>query len=167
MNNITQLKQLIISGSTHTNVLDLVQNMNPSEINSKNSVGKTPLHMISEKIPSDNNTNIAKYLVDAGADLDLVDTSGYNALHYACINSNYPLVKLLIDASANVTCRDRYNRTALNIISIKQPSETTNGIIDALVNTNSTNITEVLDKCNNTYLQTIFSTMQNRIKRAR
>ncbi|KAI1873598.1 hypothetical protein JX265_005220 [Neoarthrinium moseri] len=48
--------------------------------------------------PSDENREYLKQIVEAGADMDLVDEQGYTALDYAVYNGNLEMVTLLLEA---------------------------------------------------------------------
>lgn len=63
-----------------------------------------------------NQTNIAKFLLENGADPNLQATnpSKVNALHSAVARENYELCKLLIEYGVNVNARQMQNVTALH-----------------------------------------------------
>lgn len=53
-------------------------------------------------------------LIEAGADPNLKDIQGNNAVWYACIGQSEPCIRLLINADAEVDNQNRYGFTALN-----------------------------------------------------
>lgn len=61
------------------------------------------------------NYNIAKYLLDNGADVNSSDINGIDSLMVASKIGNYNLVKLLIDRGANVSALGPNNVNAIKI----------------------------------------------------
>ena len=57
-------------------------------------------------------TDIAKVLIDGGADLSIKNNDGSNALHVAAFFCRIEIVQLLIDANADKTARNNYGATA-------------------------------------------------------
>lgn len=57
---------------------------------------------------------LAKILIDAGADILKQDSSGDTALHLAVSSNNFEMVDLLLKHDADVNSIDRYNQTILN-----------------------------------------------------
>jgi uncharacterized protein len=70
-----------------------------ADINAKNESGRTALFTAIYQ----NNTEIALYLIEKGADCQLDDEqmSSFSLLHYACFQGNYSLVKALLDKNSN------------------------------------------------------------------
>ena len=58
-------------------------------------------------------TEVAKYLIEAGAGVNLKDTKGWSALRYACRDGDYTMVKLLIDAGADINTKDNNGMSVL------------------------------------------------------
>ena len=58
-----------------------------------------------------------KLLIDAGADLELTDSSGSTALHYAAGAGQPELLSLLIQAGANLEATQQLGSTALHLAS--------------------------------------------------
>jgi ankyrin repeat protein len=54
-------------------------------------------------------TALARILLENKADLRITDPYQRNALHYACINGNKPLVELLVNNGADVNALDKSN----------------------------------------------------------
>ncbi len=55
----------------------------------------------------------ARLLVEAGADLNIVDEQGSNALVLATLNGHFDVAALLLEAGADPNIRDRYGRSVL------------------------------------------------------
>jgi ankyrin repeat protein len=73
----------------------------------------TALHIASEL----DNDVFVKLLLEQGANINLTDNVGRNALHFALENSkaNTEIVKLLIDKEIDVDVRDKYGITPLHL----------------------------------------------------
>jgi ankyrin repeat protein len=73
----------------------------------------TALHIASEL----DNDVFVKLLLEQGANINLTDNVGRNALHFALENSkaNTEIVKLLIDKGIDVDVRDKYGITPLHL----------------------------------------------------
>ena len=92
--NIEAVKQHIKSGT---------------DINAKEPMsGSTPLISAA----TFNKPEIAKVLVDAGADLTLKNNDGATALHTAAFFGRIEIVQVLIDAKADKSLRNNYGATA-------------------------------------------------------
>ncbi|MDR0443879.1 MAG: ankyrin repeat domain-containing protein [Treponema sp.] len=83
---------------------------------------------------------IAKVLLDAGANTDVVDKEGCNALSYA-LNSIYEkhweIAPLLIEYNANLDIIDRYGKTALIHAIKRKNKEIVKALLDAGANINA------------------------------
>ena len=77
-----------------------------ADINKQSSEGRTSLMMT-------NNTAVAKFLVDHGADVNLKDEQGATALMHAGGMGRIGIVKMLLDAGADVDAQDDDGDTAL------------------------------------------------------
>ena len=68
------------------------------------------LHQISR--PKQVGSEMAKLLLDHGAKLDLADTNGMTALHYAARNEDaLEVAEVIIKAGADVNTKDKSGRT--------------------------------------------------------
>lgn len=57
--------------------------------------------------------DVVKFLLDAGADVNLADKNGCTALHIAAQENDPTLCRLLVEAGARVDARDSYGSTPL------------------------------------------------------
>ncbi len=79
-----------------------------TDINEKEAMsGSTPLISAA----SFGKKEIAKALIDAGADLSLTNNDGATALHTAAFFCRVEIVQMLIDAKADKTIRNKYGAT--------------------------------------------------------
>ena len=62
-------------------------------------------------------TEIAKALIDAGADLNIRNNDGSTALHCAAFFCRPEIVKMLLDKHADKTIKNKYNSTAYENVS--------------------------------------------------
>ena len=60
---------------------------------------------------------ILSFLIDEGADVNIPDSTGRTALHYASIKGDDKIVKCLLDAGANVGAQNLEGMTALHYAS--------------------------------------------------
>ncbi len=61
---------------------------------------------------------VARILIDAGADLELRNSKGSTALHQACFFCRGEIVKMLLKAGADSSQTDRDGRTPLDIVTL-------------------------------------------------
>jgi len=79
-----------------------------TDINQKEAMsGSTPLMSAA----TFNKTEIAKVLINANADLSVINNDGGTALHTAAFFARIEIVQLLIDAKADKTVRNNYGAT--------------------------------------------------------
>jgi ankyrin repeat protein len=107
--------------------------VNINEYFEVNGQGLTPL-MISI---SQQNTEIAKLLIDAGADINLRGYKGGSALIFAIVVNNLDTVKLLLDAKADLEIKDNNGYTALYYAVEAENLELTDLLIKAGANVNA------------------------------
>ncbi len=72
--------------------------------------GTTALMLATNNVAS---KEIAKYLIDSGADVNLIDNSLKTALTWATEANNLTVIKALIKAGANINHQDQTGRTAI------------------------------------------------------
>lgn len=84
-------------------------------VNSRDSVGRTPLALCSMISESAWAVGLARLLLENGARISLCDKPGYNALHHACINQRQQLVEILLAAlDCSVLSKCRQGNTSLH-----------------------------------------------------
>lgn len=59
-------------------------------------------------------TDIARLLIDQGADIDWIDSEGVTPLILAAFKNHPDIVELLLDQGADTTVKDQWGRTALD-----------------------------------------------------
>jgi len=60
-----------------------------------------------------NSTDVAKVLIDSGAEVNALDKNGWTALMWAAFKSSVETAELLIKNGADVTLQEKLNYTAL------------------------------------------------------
>ena len=81
------------------------------DINSKDTLGRTPLHWLAENGESD---AIRLLTQDPWrADVHTRDLCGFTALHCACWADDFDSAAVLLDAGSNVNARDKHKRPPL------------------------------------------------------
>ena len=70
-----------------------------------------------------NDVELAKVVIDNGANIDDKDRNGNTALHYCVYYKNYELMKYLVDNGANVNIHDNNGNTPL-MLAFKQGYKT-------------------------------------------
>ena len=91
----------------------------PVDINKKNVRGETPLLW---SVWFKNGYDVAKFLLESGADVDTKDHTDLTALHYASFHGHFPQVELLIHAGAYTRQKDVQRRTALHFSFLQFPN---------------------------------------------
>ena len=94
--------------------------------------------------------NVAKVLLESGADVNWKDNDHMTPLHKAVLAEKYPLVKLLLENGANINAVNKQQRTALHL-AVQQTKTMTNAslriervLLDAGADINAT---DILGKC--------------------
>ena len=83
-----------------------------AEMNARDDNDWTPLHWAAQK----NSTDVAKLLLEHGADLGAISNREYSVpLLIAAYRNSLDVAKLLLDRGADVDAADRYEKTALHI----------------------------------------------------
>jgi ankyrin repeat protein len=78
-----------------------------------------------------NHTELAKGLIDAGADLNAKDYAKKTPLHYVAEGNRPELARVLIDAGADLNAEDYAKQTPLHLAAMKGHTEIAKGLIDA------------------------------------
>ncbi|KAK8793561.1 hypothetical protein WA171_002695 [Blastocystis sp. BT1] len=81
-----------------------------SVINQQDEYGLT---MLMEAVRN-NRKETVQYLLEHGANPNVVDHNQCSALHYACSDAHSDIIHLLIDHKADVNCRDSKGRTPIH-----------------------------------------------------
>ncbi|EPS43898.1 hypothetical protein H072_2028 [Dactylellina haptotyla CBS 200.50] len=88
--------------------------------------GRTPLHSVwsyPATMPQDLQIEVAKKLMDAGADVNAQDIDSCGALSYAALNLNVKGVQMLVDAGADLNDDDTEGFTALSGVATTEDVE--------------------------------------------
>ena len=93
----------------------------------QDNFGETALHLCARW----NSPEIARMLIDAGADVNIQRIGGETALHW-CSRFNRPEIsRMLIDAGVDVNIQDNFGFTALHWCANKNHPEVAQMLIDA------------------------------------
>ena len=85
-------------------------------VNARGAKGMTPLHFASEH-PGPVGPNLARLLLERGADVNARDNDRSTPLHAAARYGRVDVVRVLLEHGANVGAEDKYGRTALQVAS--------------------------------------------------
>lgn len=83
----------------------------PEKLETRNLSGQTPLHISARW----NSVDVARYLVEVGADIHARDVYGNTPLHLAGIDGHEEIPSILIEAGAPLDIRRRDGRTPLDL----------------------------------------------------
>jgi ankyrin repeat protein len=86
----------------------------PKLVNTKDSVGRTPLHRASRGV----HLEVIKYLVQKGADINVLDKNGIAAMHSLAARGHGEAIAFLIQKGAKVNIGDSMNTTPLHYACI-------------------------------------------------
>ena len=75
--------------------------------------------------------DVVEVLLDAGADVDKIESEGYSPLHDACVCGEAKIVKLLLAKSAKVNVRNDGGQTPLHLAIGKKNEEIVNLLLEA------------------------------------
>ncbi len=101
-------------------------------INKRNKKGDTPLVVALRE----DSQILAEYLIDQGADVNLIGNNGDTPIYIATKNDNAILVKRLIENGANVDKRNAHGYVPLNIALERDNEVIARYLIDNTTNTN-------------------------------
>ena len=88
---------------------------NGAEINARNIEHMTPLQfLLLNGLYDDEKKEIAKYLIEQGADVNLVDEKMKSLLHFAVYRGYFDVAKCMVRNGANVNAKDCNNVTPLH-----------------------------------------------------
>ncbi|CAM0117303.1 ankyrin repeat domain-containing protein [Rhabdochlamydiaceae symbiont of Dictyostelium giganteum] len=95
----------------HENPLALLIMSESEDVDLKNSLGQTSLHLAADL----NNLSICQILINAGAEINCQDYSMKTPLHYACIKG-IEGAKLLIECGADHSIMDCNQMNAIDMV---------------------------------------------------
>jgi peptidoglycan/LPS O-acetylase OafA/YrhL len=109
-----------------------------SDLNKKDAYGSSPLIVAATAYGSSplivaatfGKTEVARALIDAGADMKITNNEGSTPLHIAAFLCRTEIVKALLDKGADKTLTNKAGRTALE--SVSRPFDDVKGIYDGL-----------------------------------
>lgn len=85
-------------------------------IDEKDEDGNSPFHvMIRDSFGKDEQVEIAKFLIQHGANVNIKNSTGLTPIYFAIATLNKKLIKHLIKNGANINHIDNYGRTPLHI----------------------------------------------------
>ncbi|MFW2392449.1 MAG: ankyrin repeat domain-containing protein, partial [Methyloceanibacter sp.] len=73
-------------------------------------------------------TDIAKALIEAGADVDAQANNGMTALMIAALNNSAPMIGLLMDAGADPSLKNAQGKTAEGVADLNDHQEASQAI---------------------------------------
>lgn len=109
-------------------------------LNKKNDAGQTLLH----QAIANNQTEVAKYLVDKGADLNLPDTKGNTPLHIATQNNQTEVIKYLVDKGARLNLQNNEGKIPLDMADQKNNPNLKEKLFEE-INLNEPNLPKEID----------------------
>lgn len=101
------------SASGHLDIVDLLINKNPLNINNKSFGGHCALYYA----VINNFNNVAKKLIENGADIEIKCDFGFTILMSACIDKNFNAVEISVNNGADLDAQDADGWTALMLSS--------------------------------------------------
>ncbi len=88
--------------------------------------GQVPLYFAANS----NSVEVAKLLIDQGADVSVRDNKGRTPIHSAAVQNSVEVAKLLIDQGADVSIRDYRGRTPIHSAAVQNSVEVAKLLID-------------------------------------
>jgi len=98
-----------IAKITSCKTADIVKDMTSTTMDNGNG-WKIPLHMSAEN----GHDRCVRAMLDSGADVDAVNSTGLTALHLAARNGHIGVMKMLLRQDANIDATDESGWTALH-----------------------------------------------------
>eukprot|EP01095_Lingulamoeba_sp_RSL-Kostka_P015099 TRINITY_DN6845_c0_g1_i1.p1 TRINITY_DN6845_c0_g1~~TRINITY_DN6845_c0_g1_i1.p1 ORF type:complete len:283 (-),score=73.07 TRINITY_DN6845_c0_g1_i1:13-861(-) len=94
-NNDLELLKISIENGANVNFIRYPESINNNNNNNNQSNSKSALHISAEN----NSTDVAKFLIQNGAYISMLDLDAKTPLHVACENSSLEVAKLLLENS--------------------------------------------------------------------
>jgi ankyrin repeat protein len=86
-----------------------------AQVTCRDNDGRTALHALAATPGNPHAEQIARLIIDYGADMEAKDTeNSWSPLYYAAENDNLPALRVLLEAGANPNTRDAYGCTPLH-----------------------------------------------------
>ena len=104
----------------HTETVRYLVGLKEVEVDHTDDDRCTALHLAADK----NHADVVQVLIDAGADIEARDNTGYSPLHFACRSGSLDTVKLLVRAGAGVCVTGNDGHTCLTIAAWNGHTET-------------------------------------------
>ena len=92
----------------HTETVRYLVGLPEVEVDHADGEGRTALHLVAGY-----HADVVQVLIDAGANIEARDNSGYSPLHFACSSGSPDSVKMLVRAGAGVRVTNNYGDTCL------------------------------------------------------
>ncbi|XP_063674914.1 fibronectin type 3 and ankyrin repeat domains 1 protein-like isoform X1 [Bolinopsis microptera] len=96
----------------HTNVIEKILDETDNVDDPDSRSGWSPLMRL---VTVNGSVNIAKMLIDKGADVNFKDLSGKPVLMAACLNGNKAMVELLVENGADLWTENEFGKTAYDM----------------------------------------------------
>lgn len=107
-----EVARVLIDGGADVNTKVWIEE-GDRNVTNVGTLGQTPLHFAADAGPNNSEnggTEVAKLLIDAGADVNVAREDGQTPLHIVAKNFHVGVAKLLLDAGANVNVVDKKGR---------------------------------------------------------
>ena len=115
------------SETPHIEKIEVMIESGLVDVNTKHKWGRTPLHWASRN----NAIEVAKLLIERGADVGAKDSNGWTPLHWASRDNRIEIARLLIELGADVETKDVNGETPLHYASYSNSIETAKLLLDA------------------------------------
>lgn len=108
-----QMAELLIESAVNSSIsidMSLLNSPYSTIVNSKNRLEETPLHLAAAIAKKE----IVKLLLDKGADVNALGSSGFTPFHYAAFgDAGVEIINLLASRGANINAKTNSNCTAI------------------------------------------------------
>ena len=93
----------------HVQVVEFLYDHGISADTRSGITGRTALHLPAKL----NRINVVKFLVNVGADINVMDNAGNTPLHYAAISNQAEIAKFLVDRGADINIKNNDGKIPL------------------------------------------------------